>query len=73
MTGRDENSNWLRQSPPYVGLIGPATRRKLIKQAGLKPPSKRAAARAARVLAGLEREHSAANTSAGLVSDDGLE
>ena len=60
MTGRDENSNRLRQSPPYVGLIRPDTRRKLIKQVGLKPPSKKAVARAARVLTELKREHSAA-------------
>lgn len=43
MSGQDENSNRLRQSPPYVGLISPDTRRKLLKKAGLKPPSKRAA------------------------------
>jgi hypothetical protein len=36
MSGLDENSNRLRQSPPYVvGLINPDTRRKLIKQAGV--------------------------------------
>jgi hypothetical protein len=60
MTGRDESSNRLRQSPPYVGLINPDTRRKLIKQAGLKPPSKEAATKAARVLAELEEQFSAA-------------
>lgn len=63
MSGLDENSNRLRQSPPYVGLINPDTRRKLIKQAGLKPPSKTAAARAAHVLAELEEESAAAKRS----------
>lgn len=41
-------------------LINPDTRRKLIKQAGLKPPSKEAATKAARVLAELEEQFSAA-------------
>lgn len=66
MSGLDENSNRLRQSPPYVGLINPDTRRKLIKQAGLKPPSKKAVVRAARVLAELEEAFAATRRPPGL-------
>lgn len=51
MTGLDENSNRLRQSPPYAGLIKPDTRIKLIKAAGLKPPSREAREAAERFLA----------------------
>lgn len=53
MGGQDENSNRLRQSPPYVGLINPDTRRKLLKKVGLKPPSKRAAELAESLLGNL--------------------
>jgi hypothetical protein len=66
MSGRDENSNRLRQSAPYVGLIDPHTRLKLMKQVGLKPPSKKAAANADRVLAELENESVPADRPAGL-------
>lgn len=50
MTGLDENSNRLRQSPPYAGLIAPETRRTLLKKVGLKPPSKKAVEAAERFL-----------------------
>jgi hypothetical protein len=51
MTGLDERSNRLRQSPPYAGLIKPETRRALLKSVGLKPPSKKAVEAAERFLA----------------------
>lgn len=51
MTGLDEESNRLRQSPPYTGLIKPEARRALLKQVGLKPPSKKAVAAAENFLA----------------------
>ncbi|QYG02784.1 hypothetical protein [Massilia sp. NP310] len=51
MTGLDEDSNRLRQSPPYAGLIKPETRKALLKSVGLKPPSTKAVAAAERFLA----------------------
>lgn len=50
MTGLDENSNRLRQSPPYAGLLKPDTRTVLLKAAGLKPPSRKAREAAERFL-----------------------
>lgn len=50
MTGLDQNSNRLRQSPPYVGLIKQETRRALLKKVGLKVPSEKAVATAERLL-----------------------
>jgi hypothetical protein len=50
MTGADQKANRLRQSPPYVGLIKPETRRALLKKVGLKPPSKKAIAAAESLL-----------------------
>ncbi|NIA56197.1 hypothetical protein HAV22_21425 [Massilia sp. TW-1] len=44
MTGTDQNSNRLRQSPPYAGLIKPETRKALLREVGMSPPSKRAIA-----------------------------
>ena len=63
MSGLDENANRLRKSLPYVGLINPDTRRKLIKQAGFELPSTTAAAKAGHVLAELAEEFAAAKDS----------
>ena len=50
MTGLNEKSNRLRQSPPYVGLVTREKRRSLLVEAGLPVPSPEAEARANAVL-----------------------
>jgi hypothetical protein len=46
MTGLDDRANRLRQSPPYVGLLGREERVRLLAQVGLKPATPQAIERA---------------------------